>query len=308
MNSRQKSKLKMYLAVNAFLNANNTIVNTLPNYSESFSAFITGINEIKVFSEEQGFDKSGLSKNKILLKNKLAMLAADTARKLQVYAKFTNNQLLYSEISHTESELKYAGNNELINDSQGIYDRAQANILNLESYGITEEEQNSLLAAINAFTEALPQPRIARASIKKYTNKMALAFKNTDNALDNIDDAIEIIKTKEPGFYNEYKTIRKIILQGRNSLSLKGLIIDKTTKEPVSNANIVFKLNGNGSLQTNGELVKKSAQKGGFWIKSLANGVYHVSISKNGYISQETSVAITSGEMATLNIELVKAN
>ncbi|NJO90652.1 MAG: carboxypeptidase regulatory-like domain-containing protein [Chloroflexia bacterium] len=54
--------------------------------------------------------------------------------------------------------------------------------------------------------------------------------------------------------------------------------------------------------------MKKSARKGGFWIKSLAKGVYRVSISKNGYISQETSVAAATGEMAILNIELVKAN
>lgn len=308
MNTRQKSKFKMFVAVNTFLNSKATLVNPLPNYSDSFTAFSTGIEQIKVFSEEQVFDKSGLSKSKINLKGRLVMLAADTSRKLQVYARFTNNQLLLSEIAYTESSLKKARNNELVNYSKGVYNRAQTNITELETYGINAESQTLLSEAINSFVEAIPKPRIARAAAKKYTREMAITFKNTDKALSDIDAAIEIIKLKEPEFYNEYKTVRKIILQGTGSLSLKGQINDSVTKEPVTNVDIVFTLNENGSLRTssNGEIMKKSARKGGFWIKSLEKGIYKVKISKNGYTDQETTIAVTNGEMARLNVELVK--
>ncbi len=62
MNSRQESKLSMYLAVKNFLTTNAAIVNLLPNFSIFFAAFIKAITQIQTFGEEQTFDKSGLKK------------------------------------------------------------------------------------------------------------------------------------------------------------------------------------------------------------------------------------------------------
>jgi len=308
MTSRQENKLNMYLAVTTFLNTNVAIVNRLPMYGDSLSSLNTGITNIKALAKEQMFDKSGVHKNKKQLKYALAGLAADTSRKLVTFAKFTNNQPLLSEIDFSESKLKYANNSEIRDYTQGIYSRAQTHIADLEIYGVTANTQAALLAAINEFTDYSPQTRIVSTSGKRYTTEIAEAFKKADIALENIDAGIEIIKLSELYFYKEYKSVRKIISLGTGSLALTGKITDAITKEPIKNASIEFNIKVNGSntpANTNGTIYKKSADKGGFFIKTMPNGLYDVSISKNGYTGKNEIIVVSTGELARLNIELV---
>ena len=100
MKSRQESKLSMYLAVKDFLTTNAAIVNPLPNYSGFYAAFLGAIGQIQNFGEQQRFDKSGLKANKVQLINTLAMLTADSSRKMQAYARYANNQGSHITIKH----------------------------------------------------------------------------------------------------------------------------------------------------------------------------------------------------------------
>ena len=47
MNSKQESKLKMYLVVRDFVNLYLLIANALPNFSEFFAAFVSSITQIQ---------------------------------------------------------------------------------------------------------------------------------------------------------------------------------------------------------------------------------------------------------------------
>ena len=61
------------------------------------------------------------------------------------------------------------------------------------------------------------------------------------------------------------------------------------------------------NMKGNGEkIVKKTAEKGGFMVKSLPERTYNVTITKNGYKDQVVTVAVTDGEMSDLNVELTK--
>jgi hypothetical protein len=53
--------------------------------------------------------------------------------------------------------------------------------------------------------------------------------------------------------------------------------------------------------------VKKTAEKGGFNIKSLPAGIYTVTIKKNGFADQITTIAVSDGEMSELNVQLAKS-
>ncbi len=309
MTSRQENKLNMYLAVHTFLNTNAAVVQEIPKYSEFFSLFSTGITDIKTLAEDQMFDKSGVRKSKKQLKLALASLAADSSRKLVAFAKFSNNQVLLSEISFTESKLKYANSVELRKFAQGIYTRAQSHIAELETYGINPATQTVLSDAITDYTEYIPQPRIVKASGKQYTSELADAIQSTDSALANIDTGLEILKLKNPNFYKEYKSVRKLILMGTGSVAIKGRVLDALTKEPIKNVDILFSMQNNADqshFNGNGSISKKSAEKGGFLVKTIPAGIYIVSLNKNGYVKQKTTLAVTNGEMAKFEIELVR--
>jgi len=310
MKSRQESKLSMYLAAKDYLTTNATVVTPLPNYSGFSTAFLEAITQIQTHGEQQRFDKSGLKANKVQLINTLVMLAADTSRKMQAYARYANNQLLLSETKFTESDLKNATDNELRDHAQGIYDRVQSNLTALEAYGITVATQTALLNTINAYVEAIPKPRIGKTETKQTTQQLANAFAAADSALDNIDVIVEIVRLTQPNFYNGYKSVRKLISTGRSTLSVKGVVTDLASGEPVKNAILSFVLDGNGTMakaaKSSELLVKKTADKGGFNIKTLPAGKYNVTCRKAGYAEQSAEIAVSDGELSVLNMQLSK--
>jgi hypothetical protein len=81
--------------------------------------------------------------------------------------------------------------------------------------------------------------------------------------------------------------------------------------EPISKATFTF-APSNGLLKsaaTNGKdnIVKKTAAKGKFNIKSMPEGTYTVTITKPGYKDQVVTVSVVSGELAKLDVVLEKA-
>ena len=66
--------------------------------------------------------------------------------------------------------------------AQGLYNRAQTHIADLESYGISVDTQTALLTSITEFNNYSPQTRIVSASGKRYTTEIAVGFKNAAKA------------------------------------------------------------------------------------------------------------------------------
>jgi len=317
MNSGQEAKNSMYLASKDYLTTNAAIVTPLPNYSGFFTAFQGHITQIQTYAEQQQFDKTGIAESKGQIRSTLVMLAADTSRKLTAYAKFANNQVLMKETKYTESDLNRIADTALRDAAQGIYDRAQTNLTALATYGVTAATQTSLQNAIMGFVTSIPKPRLGIADKKQTTTQLANLFKQADAALGNIDTLVEIVRLSQPNFYKGYKAVRKIVEMGTGSLTLKGLVTDAATGEPLKGVTINFcpecveptqkaAANGMNSAKEEVVLTKKTAEKGGFNIKSLPEGVYKVTIKKNGYQDQVVTVAVTDGEMGDLNIELAK--
>jgi hypothetical protein len=294
----------MYLVARDYMTANATILTPLPNFTTNQTAFQNAITQIQASDKLQNFDKNGIAGGKSQLKQTLVTLAADSLRKLTAYAKFTNNQTLF----YSESDLKRRADTNLKDAAQGIYDRAQPIVASLATYGITAATQTVLLNAINAFNTDIPKPRLVIIEKKQSTEQLAALFKTADTALDNIDTAVEIVRLTQVNFYNGYKAARKLVLTGGGSVSVKGIVTDGSSGEPLKSVTLKFASNGaQAKLKaTNGNITKKTADKGGFMIKTLAEGSYQVTITKPGYKEQTVTVNVSDGEMSVLDIKLDK--
>lgn len=307
MTNLQESRLSMYLAFRDFQTAYTAITNPLPNYTSNSTTFVNTITQIQAIAEQQKMSKKGIADGKNQLKNALIVLTVDNSRKLVAFAKFTNNPTLVKEVQIAESKLKQIADTAVKDYAQIVYDRAQSNVTALATYGITAATQTAFLAAINNYNASIGRPRAGATEKSQFTKQLATLFKTADSALANMDTAVEIVRLSQVNFYNGYKTARKIVETGNGKLSVKGLVVEASNGAAIKGAKITFVLDGKAVKSANAQsIVKKTADKGRFNLKSLPAGIYNVTISKNGYQEQVTTLAVSDGERSELNISLSK--
>jgi hypothetical protein len=191
--------------------------------------------------------------------------------------------------------------------AQGVFNRVEANLAFLVDYGLNEESLQALKAAIDAYGVSIPKPRLSIAENKQATSLLTKLFEEGDIYLVKMDVLVEIVRTSHSGFYEGYKNARRLISVGVGSLALKGLVTDANTGEPLKGVKLSFAaVNTTGGGQTAAVLVKITASKGGLHLKTLAEGMYEVTASKNGYKPQVVQVAVNASETAELRIQLQK--
>ncbi len=311
MTSQQEDRLSMYLTFKDYQAPHTSITDGLPNYSENSTIFLNTIPQIQSIWEQQKLSKKGVTDSKNQLKETLIVLTADYARKLGAYAKFTNNAKLAQQVKFSEGKLRQVADTAVKNYGQIVYDLAQPLVGSLAQYGITDETQATLADAITAYNDSIGKPGAERSEGTQLTKQLATLFKTADTALENMDAAVEIIRLTQVDFYNGYKSARKIIETGAGSLSVKGLVTDAQTGLPLKGVTVSFALDGGiakaASTTSEPELVKKTAEKGGFNIKGLESGMYQVTLKKAGYANQVTTISVSDGEMTELKISLEKA-
>jgi hypothetical protein len=122
-----------------------------------------------------------------------------------------------------------------------------------------------------------------------------------------MNTSVELIRTSNPDFYNGYQTAGKVLKRGTVTLAVKGLVTESPDNNPLKGVSVTFiPVNGTAKLLNHASgngagLVKKTAAKGGFNIKSLESGTYQVLYQKPGYTEITQEVNVTSGEMLVVN-------
>ncbi|MEI7597595.1 MAG: carboxypeptidase-like regulatory domain-containing protein [Bacteroidota bacterium] len=302
MTNPQESRLSMYLTFKDYQAPYTAITNALPNYSANYTIFLNTIPQIQSFSEQQKMSKKGITEGKNSLKETLIVMAADYARKLSAYAKFTNNATLAQEVKFTESKLRQVADTAVKDYAQIVYDRAQPIVALLSTYGITAANQTAMANAITAYNASIGKPGLGRSERTQTTKQLVALFKTAEDALANMDAAVEIVRLTQVNFYNGYKSARKVIETGVGKLSVKGMVSDGKTGLPIKGASVSFSRVG-GKVK---DVVKKTAEKGGFNIKLLPLGMYRVTLKKVGYADKIIELSVNDGEMSIVDVNLDK--
>ncbi|MCE5348163.1 MAG: carboxypeptidase-like regulatory domain-containing protein [Bacteroidales bacterium] len=301
MTTEQKIRLTMYLSVINCGNLNEAAVNSISKFAISAANLQNTVKEIQLIGEMQGVNKTGLAIDKNKLKKKLIALALKNSNKVAILAKLSNNDTLLNEVRYTETDLNKLPGVTLKEQSQIIYDRVEANIANLAEQGVTAETQKAFLETITAFNNAISSPRTGITEKSKATKKLALLFAAADDAIEIMDMAAASAKDEYPDFYNGYKASRKLIDTNAGNIALKGTATDITNGATLKGVIFTFK-GSNG----NGEIIKKTAEKGSFHIKNIQSGNYKVAVRKSGYKDKEVTVSIIEGERSELKVEMEK--
>lgn len=304
MNKKQMNRLNMYLAVKAYLLSKLDFFTNLPFFTEVFNDFKAFIAMIQAEIEKQSFDPKGLTKAKQQLKQELALITGDNKRKIYAYALHFKNIVLMSEMKISQTSLNASSNAQLTEIAEGIINRAELYLNDLTPYGITAATQLIFRAAIDNFENVIPNRELNDIDLSLSIRKLADGIKNAALKLEEIKALAEIIHTTEPDVYRAFIRTTKVIEFGTHSIVVRGQVSDSITKDGISKVTIKF-LNADGS-ELQPVLLKKSAAKGGFIVKSLAEGIYLVKLTKIGYTDLTITITVVSGELCKINVVMNK--
>jgi len=301
MTTIQLEKLKKYLILQVLFGTNSSIVAKLPNAQEYLTELDAAILEIQTYKKLQQEGNKELTEQERQLKAKLIAELLETQRRLQAYATRMKDNLLLETTNLSKTDMNRMDELDLIAYAKMIYSKVDGLLVNLEKYELNAATQKILMDIITQFEALNPESGKSEVDKKSTTSYLAEGYKRADTVLSYMDKEVEIIRSSEPKFYSEYKAIRKVDLP-TDVMKVVAKITDAETGAGIPNATATFTLNGS----TAEPIVKQSAEKGGFQIKTIAPGIYTVVITKIGYKTQTLTVTLPGDEPYDLAVKMVK--
>jgi len=242
MKNSQENKLSMYETVMELLDANGSLVSTLPALVNAKSALVNKTLEIRAMNTVQQKSTKGKTQDKAARKLLLADTSYGVAAAVQAYASETENNDLYNLVNFTRSALRETEDEELPQVCQLIHDEANNVVGNLGDYGVDATDLSNLQDLITAWGTQSQAPRMAISERKAATETLPSLFKAADAILKKrMDKLMEKFRANERKFYDTYHVARIIVDLGRGPKKvarLGGVVVDNATGKPIKGATV----------------------------------------------------------------------
>ena len=301
MTTLQVEKLRMYIALRTLLRANPAILAKLPNANELLTALDNAIAEIQA---NDLLKKNYVNEIKQIIDELRTNLIRDimsTSRRMQAYADYKKDKALLKGTKYTDTYLSSLSDVQLVLVAKSLYEKVNLYLTEVELYGLNAATQKTLLNDTTLYDTSSPQLDAKGREQTNLTAVIAENYKTADAIVASLDKLVEIVHDTEPAFYKSYKATRKVEVP-KDVVQLIAKITDAQTGAGVPNTTVTLVLNGT----TTNPIVKQTAEKGGFQIKTLHNGIYTVTVVKLGYLTQILTIIITGDEPYGLNVKMVK--
>lgn len=301
MTNFQLQKLKMYIALRILLNENPAILAKLPNGTKLLAALDNAITDIQTNSLRQQESDRILREQLDKLHANLVNNIITTSRKMQAFADDKKSNALLKDTKYTKTDLSGLSYIKIADIAKKLYEKVNFYLEELEEYKLNAETQKTLLADITIYETTYPKLDQWQRDQKEITNILGVNFKTADETVGSLDKKVEIIHDSDPEFYKKYKTTRKVDIP-TDVIQLVAWVTDAENDAEIPNATVTLTLNDS----TAKPIVKQTAEKGGFQIKTIASGIYTVKVQKIGYQTQTFSITISGDEPYPLDVKLVK--
>ncbi len=305
MTQRQLSIYKMLRVLRMFFDRYIDTIQPIPHFTEISVALDTLVVGIDAASVKQISNQHGAGANKRLLKANLVRQCVHVAVKLTAYAALSNDEPLRYKIKTTPTELGRMREEELTAFGGILHDQGIQYLDRAFAYGLTPQNLSDLKEALRAFEEAVTEPRMARIAWKVATGNMADLFREVDEQLEKADLLMSILQFNEPEVYAAYKVARMLVDHAGPGLQMVVTVTDKESGLPLPGA--LCRL-VQSDQPDHPVLAKKSAARGGIFVKTLEGGNYRLSVALAGYQVDNREVVVTKGKFLRVGVELEKLN
>jgi hypothetical protein len=298
MTGRQTDKLTMLLVVVSFLKRTDAaIIAQMPAMDSLIEKFDGLLLELNAQHQIQSRNTTGIRMAKLTMRGELTALLLDVASRIEAYSIAVTDKVLECEVALKEYKINKLREHTVADIAHFIISKAEALQTELAPYGVTTELLADLEESYQEYNAIVPRTRGAIVKKMGATSSIKRLFEDIDTLLHRIDKLVVMLRFSNPWFHSAYFKSRKIITRGVRKNALQGQIVDENGM-PVAKATI--------SVVANAKIETQSGDKGNYLFKRLPGGVWPVTVSKPGYVSETVFLASVPLLRQELNVVLKK--
>jgi hypothetical protein len=302
MNKKQIARINSFKATKEFFSKNKSVFDPLPGAPDLISVHELNCGQIDNLAVLQGNGRSTLTESKGELRADLIAFTLDVSKRMKAYATIEGKKDLIPLVNVSASELNKMADQKVLARARGIYDQTLPNVTLATAYGITAERMTAFLALLNDFNIKSSRPKVGKEEQKQVNLNLELCIQSTEENLVKMDILVELIREPNAELYRSYLDLRRIASPGHGTLALKGKVTDAASGLPVKGVNIVIDpAPGNKHGR---QFRKMTTVRGGFTLKSMAEGKYVITASKGRYLPLTVTVTVINGERTEVHLEL----
>jgi hypothetical protein len=253
------------------------------------------LHELSKQHQLQGLNRTGIRMMKLRMRGELTALTLNVAAHIEAYALGIKDCVLSKEVALKEYKINKSRENDLACLGIFIHEKALELLAPLAEYGVTLEMLTDLQEATDEYIAIIPKTRAGIVTQSTSTSLIKQLFEQFDKLLLRIDKLVTILRFSDNLFYNEYFGNRKIIRRGARKNALQGQILDEEGK-PLDKVTI--------TVVANATIQSQSGDKGNYLFRRLPGGVWPVTFSRLGYVSETVFLASVPLVRQELNIVL----
>ena len=214
MRKDQDNIRTMFDTAISFLDAHGDIWKNIAAFVDAVMRAKAGVQSIDTSSDKQQTPTTGVTQEKLDLRNDLEFKTLATADPLSAFAAKNGKHDLGAQVELTKSYLDKLQDSDLEQIAERVHDLANDNLQSLADYGITAATLTALDNARKAFLAKKTAPREKVAERKAETMSLRPSFANVRSIFRNeIDKLMTPFRLSNSEFYNGYFAARSIINQ-----------------------------------------------------------------------------------------------
>jgi len=212
MNAQQIIKSSMFDATTKLLDNNQSLFANMAQLAAAHQELKVKVSLIDQHRQIQVVKNSGLTRNKVTLREELTTLLLRISSALTAHATATNDQVLQARVAYSLSELKKSSDRIVGDIAVQVNGLAATAGAALQTWFVGPEELAQFDRLTNEFKSVLPLRRVATTVSKASTSDISEVFHEIDVLLKTkLDLLIKPFKFTEPTFYKEYRNARALV-------------------------------------------------------------------------------------------------
>ncbi len=221
MKKSTKNKMLMYQMVSDIINDYPSAWSGIPKFATTFTTFSAKFESLKVLAEKERAYVVGVKDSRDSLREETAENAIQISSALVALAAETKDIELLSLMRITKVQLLNRSHADTVILLDRILIHAQQYSTELVEYGVTQELLNKMILLRDELVVKILSPRKAILKRKDTIVQIATLSSEIDLLLKNsLDKMVNVLRTDNIQFYNEYFNSRMVLSYGNNSGSI----------------------------------------------------------------------------------------